>query len=270
MSPTKKSQLASDVREPREPRVLFWDIETSPNQVRTWGAYEQNALWIDQHWHFLTIAWKWSDEKKVHVAGLDDYVGYEKDPENDYPLALLAWELYNEADIVVAHNGIAFDTKKAKARMIVHELPPCKPVVEVDTMMLARKNFAFTTNRLNDICEFRGIGNKVNTGGIELWKDIVLNHDPKAWAKMKKYNKHDVVLLEALYYRLRPWAKQHPNLATIADRPKACPKCLSEEGMVIRGYRHTAVSVRANYCCKGCGGYSQGRKILKSETEYVV
>jgi hypothetical protein len=142
--------------------------------------------------------------------------------------------------------------------------------VEIDTLQLARKNFAFTTNRLNDICEFLGIGTKEETGGIDLWKAIVLDHDPKAWKKMKKYNKHDVVLLEQLYLRLRPWAKNHPNLATIADRPKACPKCGEQKGMVVRGYRHTAVSVRASYRCNACGGYSQGRTIYKTETEYVV
>ena len=238
-----KSQNAADVREQREPKILCWDIETAPNQVRTWGYYE---------------------------LGLDDFEGYEKDPTNDYALAKLAWDLYNEADIVVAHNGVAFDTKKAKARMLFHELPPCPPVKEVDTLHLARQNFAFTTNRLNDICEFLQIGSKAETGGIDLWKAIVLDHDPKAWRKMKKYNKQDVVLLEQLYLRLRPWSRTHPNLATIADRPKACPKCGSEEGMIIRGYDHTAVSVRVSYQCKGCRGYTRGRKMLKTDTEFVV
>jgi hypothetical protein len=265
-----KSQFAADVREPKEPRILIWDIETAPVLGYTWGAYEQNILWKAHDWYLLTIAWKWLGEKKVHVLGLDDFKMYDDDPQDDYALASHAWDLFNEADIVVAHNGVAFDTKKAKARMIVQGFTPPSSVVEVDTLKLARENFNFTTNRLTDVCQDLGIGKKIDTGGIELWRSIVEDDDPKSWALMKKYNQHDVELLEELYLKLRPWAKRHPNLATIGDRPKACPKCGAEAGMVIRGYRHTAVSVRANYRCNACGGYSQGRKILKTETEFIA
>ncbi len=269
-SKTSTSQFATEVREPREPRVLLWDIETAPVRAYVWGAYEQNTLWKDRDWYLLTIAWKWLGEDKVHVAGLDEYEMYDIDPYDDYALVSLAWALFNEADIVVAHNGVSFDTKKAKQRMIVQEFDPPSPFKEVDTLQLARKTFAFTKNNLDELCRDLGIGEKINTGGIELWRDIVENADPKAWALMKKYNKNDVVILEQLYLRLRPWG-QHPNLATIADRPKACPKCGDDKaGMVIRGYNHTAVSVRASYRCNFCGGYSQGRKILKTKTEYVV
>lgn len=264
-----KSQFAKDIREAKTPRILIWDIETAPVLGYTWGAYEQNILWKAHDWYLLTIAWKWLGEKTVHVLGLDDFEGYDKDHGDDYPLVKHAWDLFNEADIVVAHNGVAFDTKKAKARMIVQGFDPPSRIVEVDTLKLARRHFNFTTNRLNDVCQDLGIGKKIDTGGIELWRAIVEDDDPKSWAKMKKYNKHDVELLEELYLRLRPWSDNHPNLATISDRPNACPKCGSEKGMVVRGYRHTAVSVRASYRCNACGGYSSGRQIYKTDTKFV-
>jgi hypothetical protein len=264
-----KAQFVEEVREPREPRILLWDIETAPVLGHVWGAYEQNVLWIERDWYLLTIAWRWLGEKTVHVLGLDDFEGYEKDPHNDYALALHAWELFDEADIVVAHNGVSFDTKKAHARMIFHNFDPPSPVVEFDTLQAARAQFKFTTNRLNDVCAQLGIGEKVSTGGIDLWKAIVNDRDPKAWAKMKKYNKHDVVLLEQLYLRLRPWSKKHPNVATIADRPKACPKCGVQGQMVVRGYRQTAVSVYSQYRCGACGGYCRGRQAIKTKTEFV-
>ena len=155
--------------------------------------------------------------------------------------------------------------------MIIHGMEPTSHIQEVDTLKLARKHFAFKSNRLNDVCEVLGIGVKVSTGGHKLWRDIIEKQDPKAWTKMKTYNIHDVELLEKLYLKLRPWTTSHPNLAVIADRPDACPKCGDDKaGMVIRGYKYTTVSARASYRCNACGGYSSGRKVAKTQTRYVA
>jgi len=265
-----KVTIEEEVPKPRDPRVLLWDIETAPILAYLWGAYEQNLLWKKHDWYLLTIAWKWLGEDTVHVAGLDEYEMYDIDPQDDYPLVALAWALFNEADIVVAHNGVSFDTKKAHARMIIQGFDPPSPFKQVDTLNLAKANFAFTKNNLDELCRDLGIGEKINTGGIELWRDIVDHDDPKAWALMKKYNKNDVVILEELYLRLRPWAKNHPNLATIANRPDACNTCLSTTGgFQVRGYTYTAVSYRISYRCNACGKYQSGRKIFKTETKHV-
>lgn len=251
-----------------EPRTLLWDLESSPNLAWVWGKYEQNALGFEREWHFLTVAYKWLGEDKVHVRGLCDYDRYAEDAEDDYELAKLAFDLFSEADIVVAHNGVAFDTKKAQARMIYHGFPPPTPFKEVDTLKIARKHFAFTSNKLGDLCDSLGIGRKLETGGFETWLGC-MRGDPKAWDKMKKYNKQDVVILEQLYLRLRPWTTTHPNIATIAERPTACPKCGSEAGMQSRGYSNTSLSRRQRFQCVACGGWSSGRPLERVPSLYV-
>lgn len=256
------------------PRILLWDIETSPILGYAWNKWQTDILKVHTDRHLLTIAWKWLGDKKVKCLGLPDYPErYAKDPEDDYELAKLAWELFNEADIVVAHNGVQFDTKKAQARIVFHGFPPPSPFFEVDTLRLAKASFSFTSNRLNDICEQLDLGVKREVGGIETWLGCI-NGDPKAWARMKKYNQHDVVLLERLYLKLRPWATRHPNLATIGERPGACPKCGAIGTMIIRGHRYTAVTVRTQYQCQeskgGCGGYVSSRKAKRSAAEYVT
>jgi hypothetical protein len=250
------------------PRILIWDIETAPNLGYTWAKWEQNVIAFQQEWYLLTIAWKWLGDKQTHVVGLDDFELYNKDPEDDYALARHAWDLFNEADLVVAHNGVAFDTKKAQARMIIHGLAPPSPFKEVDTLRLARKHFAFTSNTLNDVCDVLGIGEKAETGGFKTWRGC-LRGDPKSWARMKRYNKKDVQLLEQLYLRLRPWANIHPNVATIAGRPDSCPKCGGTSGMMSRGYNYTSVSRRARFRCKDCGTYVSAREIERLDTQYV-
>lgn len=250
------------------PRVLLWDIESAPALGYVWGKWEQNVLEFQTDWYMLSIAWKWLGEKNTYVKGLCDFESFAIDPENDYPLAELAHALFCEADVVIAHNGIAFDTKKAQARMIFHGFDPPTPFKEVDTLKIARRHFAFTSNRLGDLCKLLGIGAKEDTGGFQTWLGC-MRGDPKAWARMKKYNRVDVVILEQLYLKLRPWATGTPNLATIGDKPDACPKCGTAAEMKPRGYAHTAVSRRMRYQCSNCGAYSSGRSIERLATEYV-
>jgi hypothetical protein len=151
--------------------------------------------------------------------------------------------------------------------MLIHGMEPPSSYKEVDTLKLARRHFAFTSNRLDDLCKSLGIGSKVQTGGFGTWLGCIKG-DPRAWSKMKRYNKHDVRLLEALYLKLRPWGA-HPNVATISGDPDACPKCGSTEGMIRWGWQHTAVSRRMRFKCKACGTTCQGRKIERRETQYV-
>jgi len=146
-----------------------------------------------------------------------------------------------KADIVIAHNGIAFDTRKIQARMLFHGLNPPSPYREVDTLKIARKHFSFTSNRLDDLCQTLGIGRKLATGGFDTWLGC-MRGDPKAWAKMTRYNKRDVKLLVALYKKLLPWTTVHPNLATISGAAgEMCPKCGSNK-------RHVASWI----LCYGC------------------
>ena len=151
--------------------------------------------------------------------------------------------------------------------MAVHHLPPHRPFKEVDTLKVARKVFAFTSNTLEDLCRQLGLDHKGKVG-FDVWVGC-MEGDPAAWRKMKKYNAQDVKILEELYLVLRPWMNNHPNMALIGDRPKACPKCSSERGFIIRGRRVNQVTTRTQYQCKACGGYVAGRAIAKSDTLYV-
>jgi len=245
-------------------KILFYDIETSPNLGWIWGKWEQNAMGFESEWYILSFSYKFAGEKKIHTYSLPDFKGYDKDPENDKEICAKLWEIMDSADLVVGHNSDNFDNKKASARFFFHNFPPPSPYKTVDTLKIARRHFAFTSNKLTDLCQHLGIGKKVKTGGFDLWLGCI-NGDAKSWALMRKYNAMDITLLEGLYERLKCWATNHPNINLQASKDHQCPVCASTK-TVRRGWSNL-ISYRAErWRCSDCGKWSQGkREKIKSQ-----
>src|SRR6516164_8969462 len=119
-------------------KILFLDIETAPSLGWVWGKWEQNVIDFKRDWYVLSFAYKWAGDKKVTAKGLNDYKGYQKDRENDKALLADIWELLDETDIVVAHNGDKFDLPKINTRLLQHKNVPPSPYKTVDTLKIAR------------------------------------------------------------------------------------------------------------------------------------
>lgn len=254
--------------ESKTSRILYYDIETAPLIGSSWQTWDTNLIWIVKDWYILSFSWKWGDEKKVYVLGLTDFKRYQKDPENDIELVKRLFELFSEADIVVAHNGDRFDQKKVNARIAYHGLNPPAPYKQIDTLKVARRYFAFTSNKLNDLGVYLKCGQKLDTGGADLWRKCLLG-DPKAWKKMLRYNKQDVVLLEQVYMKLRPWMNNHPSLALMEGRPDKCPKCSKGPMIQVKKRKYANVGWAIQYQCNNCGGYATHRKKEQSNVQFT-
>lgn len=241
-----------------KPRVLIYDIENTPTVVTTWGLWEQNAIETLEEWYLLSYAYKWLGEKETHVVGLPDFKGYSKDKKNDKALCESLHKLFEEADIVIAHNGDTHDQPKSNSRFIYHGLTPPSPYKSIDTKKVAKRYFKFNSNSLNNLGTYFNLGNKIENGGIKLWRDC-MEGDMKAWALMKKYNKQDVVLLEKVYEKMKPWMNNHPNIGLLTGYIHACPNCGSEN-IHKRGIAYTRVSFSQRYQCKDCSAWSQSPK----------
>lgn len=235
-------------------RVLLLDIETSPNIGYTWGTFETDVIEVMRPWHLLSFAYKWLGGPTKCIA-LCDKKGYKPGCEDGAILQDL-WDILNEADVVVAQNGDEFDIKKINTRFVHAGMQPPSPYRTVDTLKVARGRFAFNSNRLNDLGQFLGCGEKMKHQGFGLWKGC-MEGDRKAWATMKAYNIKDVDLLEKLYLKLRPWAANHPNVAICKDRK--CPRCGSSK-MQQRGTAFVQNSKVKRYQCMSCGSWSRGEK----------
>jgi len=236
-------------------KILLFDIETFANQAFVWGKYEQNVIAYNKEWFMLSYAYKWYGEKKTHVVSLPDFQLYKKDKEDDRQLVQTLWELFDEADIVIAHNGNSFDVKKSNARFLFHGLPAPSPYKKIDTKLVAKRYFNFNSNKLDDLGNYFGVGRKIETGGWELWEGC-WRGDLKAWKKMCYYNKQDVILLEQVYLKMLPYITNHPNIALLNGDRVACPNCGSIK-VQKRGFTYTRVSKNQRWQCQGCASWHQ-------------
>lgn len=244
-------------------RVLFFDIETMAILGWTFGPlYEAKILHVEHDTHLLSIAWKWVGEKRTYVKGLPDFPLYRKDPHNDLELAKLIHRLLDEADIVIGHNSTSFDVKIVNSRIMHHHLTPPAPYRQIDTKRIAKKYGRFTSNKLDDLGKELQLGQKLDTGGFDLWLKCD-SGDMAAWDKMLEYNKQDVILDEELYLELRPWIENHPAMNLLLNKMEACPKC-GEGPLHSKGKQVSKTNVYQRYQCQNCGGYSRLRIPEKS------
>lgn len=248
------------------PRIVFLDIETAPLESYHWGLWDQN-IGLDQihlEWTILSFSYKWLGEKTVHFESTGGR-GINK-VRDDSKLLKSLWTLLDEADIVVAQNGKAFDLKKINARMLMAGMRPYSPVKIVDTMLVAKKHFQFTSNKLAWLSKYLAKTKKSEHKefpGFELWAEC-LKDNPRAWKVMEQYNKIDIVSLEEVYLLMRPWVEGHPNVAAYSSMERVCcPKCGSED-VQMRGNARTQSGLYHRYQCKGCGGWARSRYTLNT------
>ena len=254
------------VRKNKEPRILFFDIETAANLAYVWGKYEQNVIDYEREWYMLSFAYKWNDGV-TRAFALPDFDLYRKDPLNDRDLIRKLWELFDEADIIVAHNGDAFDIKKANARFLFHGLNPPSPYKTIDTKKWAKKYFQFNSNKLDDLGKLLNVGRKIKNEGFDLWLGCIKG-DTRSWLKMIQYNKGDVDLLHRVYKKLRGWATNHPSMGVLKDKGHTCPVCGSHN-LQKRGFGVTKVGKYQRYQCLDCGAWSRDTTIIRTNVTVV-
>jgi len=255
----------------KKPRILIFDIETSFKIAGVWGRFNQNIGMNQLIQDMYVLCWsaKWLDDDYIYSDALHKHKrAYKKDPTNDAEILRTAWEMLDKAEYVVAHNGARFDGPIMNSRFLQHGMKPPSSYKIIDTLQVARRSFKFTSNKLDDLGKTLKVGDKMETGGFQLWKDIILNQDAKAFDKMVAYCEQDVMLLEAVYKALRPWDKKHPSTVVAEDLEK--PRCnvCSSEHVVKNGSYATNTQVYQKYSCKTCGHQMRSRTAdKKSKTQ---
>ncbi|MCK9577806.1 MAG: ribonuclease H-like domain-containing protein [Clostridia bacterium] len=236
-------------------KTILFDIETSPNISYTWGKYEQDVIEFIEEGYILTFAYKELGKKQIKAVSLNDFNG------NEEKLVKKLWELFDASDILIAHNGDNFDIKWANRMFAKYNISPPSPYKTIDTLKVARQNFKFNSNRLDDLGNYLGIGRKAKHEGFSLWKKCMAG-DKKSYKDMIRYNKQDVKLLEDVYLKLRPYMKSHPT-ANISPE-FICPVCGGSH-IQKRGWSFTNAFMKQRLQCQGCGKWFLGQQIRYKE-----
>lgn len=252
-----------------KPKILFLDIETAPLRSFTWGLWKQNVSLsqIISNWYMISWAGKWLGGEDVFS---DVLTPEEAILEDDSRIVKVLWKVLDEADIIIAHNGDAFDIPKINTRFVLHGLMPPSPYRTIDTLTIARQRFGFTSNKLDFLAKFLGFEGKAPTS-FSLWENCMVGNE-EALYYMDFYCKQDIVTLEQVFMKLRPYAKGLPNLDMYQDDyAMVCPVCGKPHPKEVPDKFFYTQSVKYQvYRCSDCGGLARSKKGIKPDNAKQV
>jgi len=235
-----------------KPKIFYVDIETSTMIFRAFSPkndYIPHRNMI-KDWFVISWAGQWVGDNKIISDVVTPSEALERD---DRRISLSLWEIFNKADILVAHNGDRFDIKKMNYRFcFAHNLAPPLPYRSIDTLKNMRSSFSASYNALDFLA---GHGMKIPAKlktGFELWVACE-NGDQEALSMMDLYCRNDIKIGLALYNKTAPWVKGGVNLALYGDlKDQSCPRCgevIVENDKIAT----TGANAFTTYRCVSCG-----------------
>lgn len=230
----------------KQPMILTFDIET-------YGGLKAHMSEIS------VFGYKWMHEKKAHIlSGLDFPKAFKKDFTNDRPLLEALSEVWNQADVVIAHYGERFDRRFLNARLEKHGLPPLKPIRLIDTWRISKDNFVLGGNSLNVLLKFFNAPDQKVDLTYEEWRQVMTGKIP-ALKKLIQHCHNDVTGLEYIFKKhLSHYTMKLPNWNLYVDtKKKLCPYCGSAD-LVRRGPAYNQTTVWQTYQCKSCRRWPRG------------
>ena len=202
---------------------LFYDIETSFCEGHFWrSGWNQTILphQIIRHAQIISVSWKWEGKDKVH------HLDWGLKRQCDKQLLKKFIKVLDRADEIVAHNGDRFDIKWIRTRAMYHGIEMKHTYNSIDTLKLCKKYLNLPSNKLAEVASYYGLEAKRDAGGIQTWVDIVFNKKREALDHMHYYCDGDVITLEEVYNKLKPYIRPNLHYAVLRGNEKFhCPEC---------------------------------------------
>jgi len=231
-----------------EKKRLFYDIETSFCQGYFWRpGYNQTILphQIIKYAQIISVSWKWEGEKEVH------HLDWGLEKQCDKALVKGFIRELDKADEIVAHNGDRFDIKWIRTRALFHGVEMRDTYTMIDTLKLCKKYLTLPSNKLAEVARYFDCTLKLDAGGMKTWMDIVFNKSQEALDHMHYYCDGDVITLEEVFNKLRPYVRNKSNYAVLKGGSKfACPECGSVHVGINKTYTTAAGTIQHFMKCK--------------------
>ena len=205
----------------------------------------------------ICAAARWYGEEDVMFAAEWEVGGYDAFMRE-------VWSWVDEADILIGHNMAAFDSKHLMSGWAEMGLPAPSPFKVIDTLKIARGSLNMESNTLDSLAKRLGVESKSDKYDVQVAQAAVAG-DKDAQARIEGYNRGDIVASEALFDRLRPYARNIPHLGMWTDDEMACPSCgstMTATGKTV----HANVQRYEHLHCDNCGAHARGTATLKNPT----
>jgi len=252
----------------KKPKVVYWDLETLPDPRENYKVLPSIGAWPGRTFKaqlqtimcFGYMVEGMDAPESINSWELSD------DAADDAALVHLAWEMLNDADEIVTHNGKSFDVKVLNTRLAYYGFPPVDDKIKhVDTKQVAKSKLSLYSNSLDNVAKFFGVAEKMHwPDKWGTWERIAFKEATKEdFEIMDRYCKQDVKVLRDIYMKLRPYmGNKAANREHWADADIVCRTCGSTN-VHRNGTRRSLKKKYQRYMCGDCGSQFPGTKALE-------
>lgn len=266
-------QPSQEQTETPKVKIFIGDVETSASIVYSFSRFKAfiKPDQVIQEPYMLTWAGKFVGNPNIISYKLPDFEEqFESDFTNDKLLIEALWKILDECDIFVAHNA-RFDQGWFNQRCLYWNINPPSPYKVIDTLRELKQICALPSNSLASAANYFELPNrKLDNAGWSLWQRC-MEGDPEAFIEMETYNIGDITTLEDLYLKIRPFMKNHPNVALYQETDASCcVACGSNKLTKLENkYSYTQLSKFEIYRCE-CGKINRQRKNMRTKQQMLA
>lgn len=243
------------------PRVLLFDLEVAGDIGLFFGRRKinisQDAI-VNKGGYILCASWKYLGDtsvESIHLTKDEVLIG------DDSRITRKLYELYSKSDAILCHNSKGYDHKVVQARGAYWDMPALPTVKVLDTLELTRKNLRLPSNKLDSIAAYFNLPLKLDHSGISLWVNVQ-SGDEVAMCNMVQYCRQDVVVLEAVWNKLKQVGKAGSDFNAslyFTDEVVRCRTCGSENITPTGRSVSTSSSIYNEHLCGDCGSVHRGK-----------
>ena len=249
-----------------KPKILFYDIETSPLQAWVWRPGKQvvrHGQLVKGHTRYgiICITYCFNDGKPAKAIQWD----FKKQDTVNVVRAFDKIVRSSRPDVIIGKNSDRFDNKHLNSVRMYHDLNAMPEFFKYtdDLEKQMRKYFYLPSYALDYFSDELGLGGKMKMC-MQDWIDIVTRcpeNGEKKLKKMVRYGKKDIVDTRAIWNYCIKHCEPKYNAATKVGGI-ACRACGSFE-IKKNGKRVAGKTIYQNFYCNGHGGYAGRATISK-------
>lgn len=241
----------------KKPKILFYDLETSPLKAYIWQLGKQVVRHgqLDKafnNWGIICVTYCWNDGKKAKA------IDWGYDAQDTKKVIEEFDEIIKQADFCIGKNSDRFDVKMINAARMFNNLPPMPQWVKYkeDLEKQMRRYFRLPSFALDYVSEKLGYGGKMKMEFND-WVEIVEKGENgvRCFNKMIKYGKKDVEDTRDIWNYMEKHFETAINVATFNEELRGCRHC-GKGNLKKNGVRFSGGSRYQEYMCLDCGVYA--------------